>query len=254
MSRHASTVVNLEEEMGSLKGKTHLTWLGHSAFKIETPGNKIILIDPWLDNPKAPSNAKDISHVDMILVSHGHNDHIGNTIEIAKRTNAKVLAIYELSLYFESLGVSNVIGFGKGGTVEVDGIRVSMVDARHSGGIETASGPIIPGDAAGFVLKMENGFVLYHAGDTSLFGDMKFIEKLHKPRLVLLPIGGLYTMDPREAAVACELLKPKFIVGMHYGTFPALAGTPQQLKRHLHTKMKERVIEFQPGETKSFSR
>jgi len=124
-----------------------------------------------------------------------------------------------------------------------------MTDAKHSADIDV-DGKVVAcgGEAAGFVIRLENGYTMYHAGDTSLFGDMKFIGKLHQPDVAILPIGDLYTMGPREAAMACELIAPKTIIGMHYGTFPPLTGTPQALRKHLHTKFKKRVVELQIGE------
>jgi L-ascorbate metabolism protein UlaG (beta-lactamase superfamily) len=224
-----------------------VTWFGHSAFLIESPTGKNILIDPWLDNPKAPAGAKEISHVDLILVTHGHSDHVGNTIEVAKRTNAKVVCIFELSLYFQNNGVERVQGMNKGGSVNVDGINITMTDAKHSGDIDVG-GKVIPGgEAAGFVIRLENGYTLYNSGDTSLFGDMKYVAELYKPQAVFLPIGGLFTMSPREAAIACKLLKPKRIVGMHYGTFPALSGTPKELIQYLPAGLKKSVLELVPG-------
>jgi L-ascorbate metabolism protein UlaG (beta-lactamase superfamily) len=230
------------------KFKATLTWFGHSAFKLESPSGKIILIDPWLENPKAPAGAKEIEKVDIILVSHGHSDHVGNTIEIAKRTNAKVFSIYELCLWLQSQGVATAMGFNKGGTVDIEGIKVTMTDAKHSADIDV-DGKVVAcgGEAAGFVIRLENGLSVYHAGDTSLFGDMQYVAKLHQPDVAILPIGDLYTMGPRDAALACELLKPKHIIGMHYGTFPPLTGTPQQLRKHLHTKLKKRMLELEPG-------
>jgi L-ascorbate metabolism protein UlaG (beta-lactamase superfamily) len=233
----------------SAKSRVHLTWLGHSAFLLESPNGKIVLIDPWLDNPKAPAGTKDIPHVDLILISHGHSDHLGNAVAIAKRTHATVLAIYEVYLYLKSCGVENAQGMNKGGTINVDGIKVTMVDARHSSDID-ADGALVPGgEAAGYIVEFENGMSIYHAGDTSLFMDMKLIGQIYKPDIVLLPIGDLYTMGPREAAKACEWLSPKHIIGMHYGTFPALTGTPAELKKYLPLKLKKRMKELEVGKT-----
>ena len=239
------------KKRSSTKAGIQLTWFGHSAFQATSPTGKVVLFDPWLDNPKAPPGAKEISPVDLILISHGHSDHLGNAVEIAKRTEATVLAIFEVALYLTSSGVSKVQAINKGGTVNVDGIRVTMVDAKHSSAIDV-NGTVLPGgEAAGYVVEFENGTRLYHAGDTSLFMDMKLIGQLYKPDIALLPIGGLYTMGPPEAAKACEMVNPKHIIGMHYGTFPALAGTPSELKKHLPARMKKRVKELEVGKPAS---
>ncbi len=234
--------------MKASRQRLTITWYGHSAFKLESPSGKVVLIDPWLENPKAPSGAKNIDRVDLILISHGHSDHVGNAVEVAKRTQAKVVSNYELSLYLQSQDVASAVGMNKGGTLDADGIKVTMVDAKHSSDID-ANGKVVAagGEAAGYVVRFENSFTLYHAGDTALFGDMQFIGRFYKPDVALLPIGDLYTMGPREAAVACDLIKPDCIIAMHYGTFPVLTGTPQQLERHLHTKFKKRLMELEPG-------
>lgn len=230
---------------GSLK----VTWFGHSAFSFVSPGGKMILADPWLENPSAPSGAKEIPTVDLILLSHGHSDHFGNTIEIAKRTNARVISNFEISLFLKSRGISSAEGINIGGTTAVDGITVSMVPANHSSDIDI-DGTVVPGGhAAGFIVKFEDRTTIYFAGDTNLFGDMKYIRALYKPDVAFLPIGGYYTMAPREAALACELIAPKRIIGMHYGTFPILAGTPAELRRYLPSKLKRSVFELEPGKT-----
>jgi L-ascorbate metabolism protein UlaG (beta-lactamase superfamily) len=137
----------------------------------------------------------------------------------------------------------------KSGTVKVDGVQVTMVDATHSSGIETGEQFLAGGDPAGFVFRFENGFTAYHAGDTGVFGDMRLIAELYKPDLAILPIGGFYTMGPLEAAKACRLLMPAYILGMHYGTFPVLAGNPQELKRLLPGPLKRRLLVINPGDT-----
>ena len=223
-----------------------ITWLGHSAFRFDTPSGKTILVDPWLDNPKAPPGARDMPRVDAILVTHGHGDHLGNTIELAKKHGSRVFAIHELSLYLQREGV-HAEGMNKSGTVTLDGIAITMVDAKHSSGIETGEAILAGADPAGFVIAFENGVTVYHAGDTGIFLGMTLIRELYKPGIVILPIGGLYTMGPREAARACELLNPALIIGMHYGTFPPLTGTPGELVKHLPAKLKKRVVTLEPG-------
>jgi L-ascorbate metabolism protein UlaG (beta-lactamase superfamily) len=225
-----------------------ITWYGHSAFCIRSPKGVNILIDPWLENPKAPPNAVSTVQADVILVTHGHGDHFGNTIEIAKRTGAQVFAIYEIAVYLESQGVQYVHGLNKSGTGAHNGVSFTMTHAEHSSGLEPG-GPIISGgDPAGFVIRLENGQTIYHAGDTGVFGDMQLIGHLYKPHIVMLPIGGSVTMGPIEAAYACKLLKPQHIIGMHYGTNPTLSGTPDELKEHLSDGMSKKVTVLNPGE------
>jgi L-ascorbate metabolism protein UlaG (beta-lactamase superfamily) len=227
--------------------KLNITWFGHSAFLLRAPGGKSVLIDPWLNNPKAPPEAKSVARVDLILITHAHSDHIGGAVEVARRTGAKVISIHEISLYLQEQGVGESIGMNKGGTISVEGIGVTMVDARHSSAID-GRGAVLPGgEAAGYVVTFENEFRVYHAGDTAVFGDMKIIADLYKPDLAILPIGGLYTMGPVEAAYACRLLKPKYVIGMHYGTFPALSGTPDELRKQLPVSMKKNVLTLEPG-------
>jgi L-ascorbate metabolism protein UlaG (beta-lactamase superfamily) len=231
----------------SLKKGLTVTWFGHSAFLFEEPDGKSVLFDPWLENPKAPSGIKETVKPDLILISHGHGDHLGNTIEIAQRTGAKVVSIHEIYLYLKSQGLTTATGMNKGGTMDVDGIKVTMVDAKHSSDIDVGDKIVPGGEAAGFVIKFRNRTTVYFAGDTALFGDMKIIGDIYKPDLAMIPIGDLYTMAPREAAIACKLLRPKKIIGMHYGTFPPLTGTPSELRKHLPAGLKKAVLELEPG-------
>jgi L-ascorbate metabolism protein UlaG (beta-lactamase superfamily) len=244
-----------------------LQWFGQSAFKITTPGGKVILIDPFITkHPKTPKELKDLAklgQVDLILVTHGHGDHIGDTAAISRTTGAKVALNADMGHTFASLGwvpYERLIRFNKSGSIMPlgSGIRITMVHAEHSSEVvstdpETKKKTVHPGgEPAGYIIELENGFTIYHAGDTGVFADMTFIGDFYKPDLVLLPIGGHFTMDPTHAAYAVRtLLKVKTVIPMHYGTFPPLKGTPEQLQQALGD-FPTRVIVMQPGETRNF--
>lgn len=226
-----------------------ITWLGHAATTIETPGGKTILIDPWLqENPAVPEDHKRIDKVDLMLITHGHFDHLGDAVEVAKETNPDVIAIFEIAHFLESQGVQNCHGINKGGTLHWNEVDVTMVDAIHSSGITVGNQIIYGGTPAGFVLRFDNGFTLYHAGDTEVFESMKLIGS-YKPDVAMLPIGGHYTMGPEAAAQAIRLLGVSNVIPIHYGTFPALSGTPEQLREQASDIANLNIIALKPGES-----
>jgi L-ascorbate metabolism protein UlaG (beta-lactamase superfamily) len=225
----------------ALDRDTNFTWYGHACVEVRTPGGKVILIDPWFGNPLSPRTAESVQVCDLMLVTHGHGDHLGNAVAIASRLKPAWPCIHEMSLWLARTlpgGSDAIIGMNKGGTVEVAGVKVTMVHADHSAGDWNAGGEttLYLGEPAGFVVELENGFRFYHAGDTAVFGDMALIRDLYRPDLALLPIGGHYTMGPREAALAVELLGVKHVMPIHYGTFPALAGTPAALRSEIDAR------------------
>src|SRR4026209_2469548 len=208
-----------------------ITWFGHATFVLTSPGGKRIVFDPWLTgNPKAPANAK-IDKADVICVTHGHSDHSGDVVAVARATGAPVVAVYELANWFQGKGLKDVIGMGVGGTVDVKGLKISMTPAVHTSSIEEDGHAHYVGLAAGFVVRMEDTRAIYFAGDTSLFGDMRLIKELYAPEIAFLPIGDHSPMSPGGAAKACELLGVRQVVPMHYGPFPALTGSPETLKK-----------------------
>ncbi len=225
-----------------------ITFLGHATFLLKWSG-KNILIDPWLgNNPACPEKFHHVSPVDIILITHGHFDHIGDAVELAREQEPQVIANYETATWLEGKGVKNTVSMNKGGTVDVAGIKVTMVSADHSCGILDEGKIIYGGDPAGFVMEFPEGpYRVYHAGDTNVFGDMKIIGELYRPDLALLPIGDHFTMGPREAALAVRLLGVKEVVPMHYGTFPILTGTPAALRDHLGDISDLKIHEMKPG-------
>ena len=205
-----------------------ITYYGHSAFRLAGAGVSV-LIDPWLSNPLLQTPIEQVGKVDLILVTHGHGDHVGETVPLAQKTGATVVAIHELSQILAAQGVSQVVGMNKGGTVTLAGLKITMTQAVHSSTMNVEGKMVPAGEAGGYVVQFPNGFTLYHAGDTAVFGDMDLIRQLYRPELALLPIGSHYVMNPHEAALACRLIKPKWVIPMHYGTFPVLTGTPAEL-------------------------
>ncbi len=237
--------------MGKLNKDIELTYLGHSTFKIKSPGGKTLIIDPWvMGNPRCPEDLKKVEKVDIMAVTHAHFDHIGDAVTIGKEHQPKVVGIYETCVWLNSKGIENIAPMNKGGTQEVDGIKFTMVHADHSCGIQEEDGSIIyGGEAVGYVIEFENGFRVYHAGDTAVFSDMKLIAEIYKPELAMIPIGDLFTMSPTEASYACRFLRAKHVIPMHYATFPLLTGTPAQLRELTGDVKGLEIIELKPGET-----
>ncbi len=254
--------------LGAMAGAqaADLLWYGQAAVRITSPAGTVIVIDPFiLKNPKTPEALKDLSKVgkvDLILVTHGHFDHTADVVELAKITGAKVGMNADMGSTYAALGwltQDQMIRFNKSGPIKpMDGITVTMVHAEHSSSLTetdptTKKKTVHPGgEPVGYIVELEDGFKIYHAGDTGVFSDMRLIDEIYKPDLALLPIGGHFTMDPAHAAYAVrELLKTPTVMPIHYGTFGLLKGTPAQFKAALGDAKTE-VVVMQPGEERKF--
>jgi len=235
----------------ALNADVSFTWIGHGTWRARSAKGKEILIDPWvMGNPAAPENLKTVDRCDLMLITHGHFDHIHDAVEIARRTKPTIVCNYEVGAWLGSKGLDaeKIIGANQGGTIDVDGVQVTLVHAEHSCGITDDNGSIVyGGQACGLVIEFENGFTVYFAGDTDVFGDMSVIADLSKFDVAFLPIGGFYTMGPERAAKAVELLRVKTVVPMHFATFPILSGSPSQLQELVGNKVK--VLDIKPGDS-----
>ncbi len=223
-----------------------ITYYGHSCFKIVSLEGKKILIDPWVSNPLAPTQV-DLGPYDFILITHAHGDHLGEVLKLARTSVTEVIAIHEIQQYLLKAGVPKATGMNIGGSYKVNHLTFTMVPAWHSSSFSDGS---YGGEACGFVITLEDETTLYHAGDTGLFYDMKLIGELYKPKVAFLPIGSHYVMGPKEAAKACDLIRPEIVIPMHYKTFPILTGTVEDFKKELNKySFVPQVVVLKPGET-----
>ena len=234
--------------MADLKGTT-VTWLGHATVHIATAKGTSILIDPFIEqNPKFPKSYKLPEKIDLILATHGHGDHVADLVSVASKYSSTVVGMVELMGWAQSKGVKKTIGMNLGGSWSYEDVTVSMVEAKHSSGVDGGNQIIYAGEPTGFVITIEDGPVLYHAGDTSVFLDMQLIRDLYQPQLAMLPIGDHYTMGPKAAAIAARYLGVTNVLPIHYGTFPVLTGTPKELSQLLDGSGIQ-VSAIQPGES-----
>jgi L-ascorbate metabolism protein UlaG (beta-lactamase superfamily) len=230
-----------------LKG-TQATWLGHGTYSFKTTEGKVVLVDPWvMNNPGCPDDLKNPEQIDLILITHAHFDHIGDAVELGKKHEPETYAIFETAMWLGGKGVPNVTGMNLGGTAAAQGVRFTMVQAAHSCGISDGDQILYGGVAAGYVIEFPGGLKVYYSGDTTVFGDMEIIGDLYEPDVCFLPIGDFYTMSPKEAAYAIEMLAAKVVVPMHYGTFPVLTGTPDELRELVAADVE--VVDVTPGQT-----
>jgi len=247
------------------QGKTELQWFAQSAFKLTTPGGKVIMIDPWLTgNPKTPPELKDLDKlgkIDLILVTHAHEDHLGDAVAIAKKNHATIWGPLGMNQSLATLGLmplDQVPRMNKSGTIEpFPGVKITQVHAEHSSELllkDPVTGKdttYVGGEPVGYIIQLENGFKIYDMGDTGLFGDMKMIGEYYKPDLLLIPIGGHFVMDPKDAAFATKLVNPKMAFPMHYGTNPYLTGTPAEYKAAMG-QTPIQIVDMNPGDKKTF--
>jgi len=236
--------------MVDLKGNK-ITFYGHATFGLATPSGQYALIDPWvMSNPKCPEALRKVTKLDVILLTHGHTDHFGDLLALAKKHRPQIVAIFEACLFIEGKGfVEETRPMGKGGTQKVGEFEVTMTHAFHSSSIQDGKDRVYAGEPAGLVIRMPGGLSIYHAGDTALFGDMRLIGELYRPDIACLPIGDHYTMGPREAAYAIRLLGVKHVIPMHYGTFPFLTGTAEALREQARDISGLEIHAMKPGET-----
>jgi len=226
-----------------------ITWLGHGTFQLELGQGETVIVDPWIEgNPSYPSSHA-LVRLDVMLITHGHFDHINDAVALGKKFRPQAVGIYELCHWLESQGVENTSPMNKGGTQQAGSLQVTMTHADHSCGILDGGRIVYGGEACGYVVELPDRRRLYHAGDTNVFSDMQLIRELYQPELAILPIGDLFTMGPREAALACRLLRPKKVIPMHFGTFPPLTGRPEHLRDLLKDQPETEVVVLQPGQS-----